>query len=290
MDKTKIMPRSFRCSVETAEKIKGIAAEIGGNQEQVLAKLIECYEFQGAKTKVTSRTEDIEKFEALVSTLSEMYLASIENAYSATDVAKSEFRLLLNSKDKEIIALQEKAEKTQKELDKADSEKQSLLDEKLALERENEQLARNLEHERDHYQNKKAECEKLQTDNHKLTENCNGFYLEKSKLSDQIEKLQKENEFLNDMIEQSRVQTEQSQDELANIKKKYEHLKSEYKKELETEIARMIERMQLETDKKMLQLEKELKEKYETECLEQKTEKEKYKDLYIHLLEERTGK
>ena len=48
-DDKALKPRSYRINDETAEKIKEIAASIGGNQQETLAKLIEAYEFQSGK-------------------------------------------------------------------------------------------------------------------------------------------------------------------------------------------------------------------------------------------------
>lgn len=286
MDTKKVMPRSFRCSLETVEKIKEIASEIGGNQEQALAKLIECYEYQDAKSKVTTRSEDIEKFEALTSTISEMYLLSIENAHNATDVAKSEFRLLLNSKDKEIISLQEKAETALKERKQSEGELQKLIEEKTSLQRENEQFRRSLEHEKASYERQKEEYEKARENNQKLTDSINGVYAEKSILSEQLKDLQEENKMLNEFCNQSKEQVRVLQEQVADLSEKYKKLKQEYQEELNREIGRQKETLSIETEKNILQLEKELKMKYEEKCHTQELEKDKYKDLYIRLLEE----
>lgn len=285
MDTKKVMPRSFRCSLETVEKIKGIASEIGGNQEQALAKLIECYEYQDAKSKVTTRSEDIEKFEALTSTISEMYLASIENAHNATDVAKSEFRLLLNSKDKEIISLQEKAETALKECKKSEGELQKLIDEKASLQRENEQLGRSLEHEKVSFERQKEEYEKVRENNQKLTDSINSVYAEKLILSEQLKDLQEENKMLNEFCDQNKEQMQALQEQVADFSEKYRKLKCEYQEELKRDLDRQKEVLSLETEKNILQLEKDLKIKYEEKCHKLEAEKEKYKDLYIRLLE-----
>ena len=45
-DEKILKPKSFRITDETADAFKQISAEIGGNQQEALAKLIETYEFQ----------------------------------------------------------------------------------------------------------------------------------------------------------------------------------------------------------------------------------------------------
>lgn len=44
-----LKPKSFRIDDATADRFKEIAAQIGGNQQETLSKLIEAYEFQEAK-------------------------------------------------------------------------------------------------------------------------------------------------------------------------------------------------------------------------------------------------
>ena len=41
-----LKPKSFRIDDETAKKFKEISENIGGNQQEAMAKLIEAYEFQ----------------------------------------------------------------------------------------------------------------------------------------------------------------------------------------------------------------------------------------------------
>ena len=61
-----IKPKSFRIDEETANRFKEIAASIGGNQQQTMAKLIESYEFQSGKAILMDKKADIEQFEKYV--------------------------------------------------------------------------------------------------------------------------------------------------------------------------------------------------------------------------------
>ena len=48
-DGKELKPKSFRIDEATAERFKEISGQIGGNQQETLAKLIEAYEFQSGK-------------------------------------------------------------------------------------------------------------------------------------------------------------------------------------------------------------------------------------------------
>ena len=62
-DGKELKPKSFRIDDATAEKFKEISADIGGNQQETLAKSIEAYEFQSGKAILTDKKDDIEQFE-----------------------------------------------------------------------------------------------------------------------------------------------------------------------------------------------------------------------------------
>ena len=54
-DSKELKPKSFRIDDATADKFKEISSQIGGNQQETLAKLIEAYEFQGGKAILTDK-------------------------------------------------------------------------------------------------------------------------------------------------------------------------------------------------------------------------------------------
>ena len=53
-----LKPKSFRIDDETARKFKEISENIGGNQQEAMAKLIEAYEFQAGKAVLTDRRRE----------------------------------------------------------------------------------------------------------------------------------------------------------------------------------------------------------------------------------------
>lgn len=97
-DDKALKPRSYRINDETAEKIKEIAASIGGNQQETLAKLIEAYEFQSGKAVLTEKKSDIEQFEKYVNAIIRMYMGSLEDNQNITETVRTEFDALLQSR------------------------------------------------------------------------------------------------------------------------------------------------------------------------------------------------
>ena len=106
MDEKILKPKSFRIDDATAEKFKGISAEIGGNQQETLAKLIEAYEFQAGKAILTEKKADIEQFEKYVTALTRMFMGSLEDNQNITETVRTEFDAMLKSKDSTIQDLQ----------------------------------------------------------------------------------------------------------------------------------------------------------------------------------------
>lgn len=98
--------KSYRLTEEVHEKIKEIANEIGGSQQQTISKLIECYELQKGKMVLIDKKSDIETFENYVTSLTRMYMGALEDNQHATELARTEFDALLKSKDITIQNLQ----------------------------------------------------------------------------------------------------------------------------------------------------------------------------------------
>lgn len=103
-----LKPKSFRIDDVTADKFKEISAQIGGNQQETLAKLIEAYEFQGGKAILTDKKADIEQFERYTAALIRMYMGSLEDNQDLAATIRTEFEAQLKSKDAVIQDLQEK--------------------------------------------------------------------------------------------------------------------------------------------------------------------------------------
>lgn len=105
-DEKILKPKSFRIDDDTAERFRQISEQIGSNQQQTLAKLIEAYEFQAGKAVLTDKKADIEQFERYTGALIRMYMGSLEDLQNLENTIRSEFSSLLNSKDMIIQRLQ----------------------------------------------------------------------------------------------------------------------------------------------------------------------------------------
>lgn len=105
-EKQEQKPRSFRIDDSTMETFKEVAKEIGGNQQTVLSKLIEVYQFQKGKTVMGSKGADIEKFEQYITIITKMYMNSIQENANMSDTIYGQFEAQLLSKDETIIDLQ----------------------------------------------------------------------------------------------------------------------------------------------------------------------------------------
>lgn len=138
-DKT-LKPKSFRINDETADKFKEISSNIGGNQQEALAKLIEAYEFQSGKAILTDKKADIEQFERYVTALTRMYMSSLEDNQNITDTVRTEFDALLKSKDATIQDLQERVKEAKQKQEEATEQAKAAADMNTHLNSEMQKL------------------------------------------------------------------------------------------------------------------------------------------------------
>lgn len=128
-----LKPKSFRIDDTTADKFKEIATQIGGNQQETLAKLIEAYEFQGGKAVLTEKKADIEQFEKYVNVLTRMFMGSLEDNQNITATVRTEFEAQLKSKDAIIQDLQEKFQVAKQTKEQAEANEKAAQDEQNRL-------------------------------------------------------------------------------------------------------------------------------------------------------------
>ena len=128
-----LKPKSFRIDDATADRFKEIAAQIGGNQQETLSKLIEAYEFQGGKAVLTEKKADIDQFEKYVNALTRMFMGSLEDNQNITATVRTEFEAQLKSKDTVIQDLQEKLQTAKQAKEQAESNEKAAQDEQNRL-------------------------------------------------------------------------------------------------------------------------------------------------------------
>ena len=164
-DDKALKPRSYRINDETAEKIKEIAASIGGNQQETLAKLIEAYEFQSGKAVLTEKKSDIEQFEKYVNAIIRMYMGSLEDNQNITETVRTEFDALLQSKDAVIQDLQSR-------LVSANQSKEEAVSKAKVYEDENKTLSGNIEKLQKEYTQKTNDLQSMLLDKENLESVC----------------------------------------------------------------------------------------------------------------------
>lgn len=246
MEKDNTTTRSFRISDSTADKIKEIAAEIGGNQQQTLSKLIEAYELQKGKAVLADKKNDIETFENYINAVTRMYMAVLEDNQNVTALVKAEFEAHLNSKDNVIQDLQ-------KQLAKAKEIEATATAQAEGYKTENERLNKHIESLIDEFEAK--------------TKDLQGIITDKSNL----------NRALNEAIDQQKQQItgmERKIQEVEALKEELEKCKNDLDEAIKDK-----EQQQLQHEKNILALEKKLQ-------AEKTNEVEKYQNMYFSLLQE----
>lgn len=247
MDKDNTTTRSFRITDTTAEKFKEIAGEIGGNQQQALAKLIEVYEMQQGKALLVDKRGDIETFENYINAVTRMYMQALEENQNVNTLVRTEFEAQLKSKDSYIQDLQEQTTQAKQ----AEQEAIAIAE---GLKNENTRLNSYIETLKTEYEAKTADLQAMLKDKDKLNEaRKEAIEQQKRELTEMKEK-SKQVEILNTELEKCRT------DLSTAIKDK--------------------EQLLIQHEKDMLELEKKLQN-------EKATEIERYQALYLTLLQDK---
>lgn len=246
MEKDNTTTRSFRITDSTADKIKEIAAEIGGNQQQTMAKLIESYELQKGKAVLADKRTDIETFENYINAVTRMYMQALENGQNASNLVRTEFEAQLTSKDNVIQDLQKQLAKAKETEATATADAEGLKDENARLNKYIESLTAEFE----------AKTKDLQS-----------MLADKSNL----------NRALNETVEQLKMQNtgmERKIEEMEAVKAELERCRANLNSTIKEK-----DQLQLQHEKDMLAKEKKLQ-------AEKTREVEKYQNMYFSLLQE----
>lgn len=114
MDSNKIKPRSLRLSDEVMDKLKEITADLGGNQQRAMEKLMEVYDKEQMRVSNSGLQENMDTFESYMSVLSGMYLTALQTNQDMRALVREEFKGKLESKDRIIEDLQKKLAEAEK--------------------------------------------------------------------------------------------------------------------------------------------------------------------------------
>jgi chromosome segregation ATPase len=104
--------RSIRADENTLERFKAISEEFD-NQSVALETLINAYELQKSKAVLTDVKTDIEDFDSHLNSIQKGYLHVLELNQNAEHRIRGEFQQQLESKDKQIIDLQQRVDKAE---------------------------------------------------------------------------------------------------------------------------------------------------------------------------------
>lgn len=246
MEKDNTSTRSFRITEATADKIKEIAAEIGGNQQQTMAKLIESYELQKGKAVLADKKPDIETFENYINVVTRMYMSVLEDNQNVTNLVRTEFEAQLNSKDNVIQDLQ-------KQLAKARQAEQEATADAEGLKEENARLNKHIASLIDEFEAKTKDLQSMLADKSNL------------------------NRALNETVDQMKMQNTEMEEKsklVEALKEELEQCKGKLNEAIKEK-----DQLQLQNEKDMLAMEKELQ-------AEKVKEVEKYQNMYFSLLQE----
>ena len=285
-DEKILKPKSFRITDETADAFKQISAEIGGNQQEALAKLIETYEFQKGKAILTEKKADIDQFEQYITILTRMYMSSLEDNQNITTTVRTEFEALLQSKDQTIQDLQAQLTAAKQLKEASAAKAKGFSDENIRLNDYIESL-------KTEYSSKTNDLQAQLTDkdslNRALTDSCND-------LKNKLNALQEEHK------EFSSIRSKLA--ELTDKCTKLEHSKAEAEKALKSAISnhkqelaqlkqqeadsltRIKEQADLEKDKALLALEKDYQKQIQVLKEKNQSDVDKYQQKYFDLLQQ----
>lgn len=247
MDKDNTTTRSFRITEAISDKIKEIAAEIGGNQQQTFAKLIEAYEMQKGKEVLKDKRSDIETFESYINAITRMYMGSLEDNQNVSNIVKTGFEAQLNSKDSVIQDLQDQLLKAKQTEQEASSIAEGLTN-------ENARLNNHIESLKSEYETKTADLQEMLKDKDSLNKI----------LEDKTRQQEKEIAEMKEKIE-----------EVGTLRAELERCRADLNKAIKDK-----EQLIIQHEKDMLSREKKLQD-------EKATEIEKYQAMYLTLLQDK---
>lgn len=269
-----LKPKSFRIDDETAEKFKEISANIGGNQQETLSKLIEAYEFQNGKALLIKDKESIEQFERYITALTRMYMSSLESKQNVTETVRTEFDALMQSKDTTIKDLQDKLTVAKQVEQDATSRAKSYAD-------ENKDLADTIAKIQQEHTQKITDMQQMLTDkenlNKALTDSCNEL---KSKM-DQMTAAAQENEVLKKDV----ADLVASKNRLMKNVEDHEKMISDLKQHEADALDRQMQQSNLEKEKAVLELERKYQQQIQELKEQKQQEVDKYQKKYFELLE-----
>lgn len=137
-----LKPVSYRIDDETKDKIKKIADELQLNQQGTLQKLIEAFEIQNDKSKVSDpgKRDIIENFEFYTSKINQSFISIVQGLQDADEKAEMKVMEKLQSKDMTIQDLQEKVTTAKQLQEEATAKSKEFANRSFQLEKDIQEL------------------------------------------------------------------------------------------------------------------------------------------------------
>lgn len=281
-----LKPKSFRIDDETAERFKEISSNIGSNQQETLAKLIEAFEFQSGKVILTEKKADIEQFEKYINALTRMFMGSLEDNQNITETVRTEFDAQLKSKDVTIQDLQSQLTVAKQLKEDSTMKSKAHADENVRLNSVIDSMTKEYEAKTGDMQSMLEDKDHL---NKALTDSHND-------MKQKVNAMQQEHEqfiVVSSELDKLKHDHEQTTRDKEDIEKRMEHESQEHEKAITDlkqheadALERTKEQSQIQTDKQLLELER----KYQVHIQELKEQKQaeidKYQSKYFDLLEQ----
>jgi len=287
-----LKPKSFRIDDETAEKFKEIAAAIGGNQQETLAKLIESYEFQSGKSILTDKKPDIEQFEKYITAITRMYMGSLEDNQNMSEIVRTEFDALLKSKDSTIQNLQEQLAAAKQITEEASQNAKMLAEQNSNLKLECEILENDYKRHVEHLQTMLTDKDHL---NKALTDSCNDLKERLNQVSEsdnKLSSLMQEHAALQSEFTKINAQKGELEQKNEALVQQFDQLSKEVSVNQEKILLKQADQLKLEQEREMLTLKQahmnEILE-YQKQIQQLKSESieevQQYQKRYLELLE-----
>lgn len=286
-NKNKSIPTAMRITPEVSEKFREIAQDLGTNQDQTLAKLIEVYEVELGRAAIPGARENIDMFEGYTRAIINMYMQALESNQNMRAVVRTEYESQLKTKDSLIEELHARTNAAESQLNgiKAKEEEYQgtidTLSEKIKeltvlCEKQKQEYESILFSTREKYEVLESSYTKLQAsdqetkevlsdfieENKRLKEENNIYHDKNRELDVQIFALGRENEILSSNLEES--------------KNALAEAISECKKTIEKER----KSMELEHRLALTEQKNSIEEEHKAEIDELRRELDKYRDMY----------
>ena len=297
--KKELKPRSFRLSDDTCEKLKELTKELSGNQEEVLAQLIQTFEMEKGKNLLPDRKKEITDFQNYTEMLTKMFMHSLEDYAVLEEKILLQYEDKLRSKDETIVDLQGKVTELKQIKEQAVTTAKTKTDENSILTKELEEIKADftdkLRRVESNLQDKEGLVEELKESKNKANEQIASLTMELSKARTQlgeVDNLKKNVANITKKLEEAKQQISNMEKEKVNIetahkneislvKEKAAMAEKNYKKEAEF----ATKRVEMEKEKALMEQAKVLKEEADKMEQKYKADVEKYQKKYEEMLD-----